>query len=352
MYLGTESTNHAFRHIALSLALREDQSAYEFTLNKVKDFLQNKFNYNYQPKFSMSHNHAGGLGALISVFPSIVRLRCKFHLDQSLERKLRGLGLKSHLTYIRWTVKMLSECKTQKDFDKLWILLEPEIKNLTGSDPFVKYFKEEIIDSNALWYCGASFVGKQKCNNSLEAMNRYLKSNWTKDEPKSVIEFFIVMEKAFDYYVRKCQEEKCMPVDCVMLREFYRKASLIISKKRIFKFDPTTFVFLRIPKRFKTSAPVREQETLERLTKVNQVITFIKENVDNRFENLSNFLKIDYFFSFYDVTKKKCSCKTFWNRGICKHLLASEISLGKIMDSYSQQIVEGSQVGRPKNLQL
>jgi len=300
----------------------------------------------------MSDHHPGGLAALISVFPSIIRRRCKFHLDQNGERKLRSLGLKKHIIYVRWTIKMLSECKSQEEFDSLWKLLEPEVEKITGSEAFMGYFKQEIIKSCSLWYCGASFVGKQKCNNSLEAMNRYLKSNWTKNESKSIPEFFIVMEKAFYYYIEKCNEEKCMPVDCTMLRQYYEKASEIISKNSIFKFDSATFAFLRIPKRYKTSLTIRENEIQERLKMVNDTIKFIKDNRDKRFESLPFFTKIDYFFSFYDATKKNCSCKNFWNRGVCKHLLASELTLGRISNPYSQQIVEGSNVGRPRNLQL
>lgn len=351
IFLGTESPNHTFRHIGFGLSLKEDQEAYEFALSSIKNYLKDSLNYTYEPKFSMSDHHLGGLSALSTVFPNITRLRCLFHIGQNVEKKLRSLGLKKHLIYVRWVLKILSESKSKEDFDNLWELLEPEIRKITESEPFVLYFKEQIIDSTSLWFCGASFIGKQKCNNSLEGLNRYLKSNWTKQESKSVPEFMVVMEKAFSYYVGKCREEKCMPVDCKFLREYYRKASEIIAKKHVFKLREDVFLFLKIPNRFKNSVQSREKETLERLLKVNETIEFIKNNENEKFASLSNYSKIGLFFSYYQITTKICSCKTFWNRGICKHVLASEMFLGRIEDPYTKKIVEGSQVGRPKNLQ-
>jgi len=273
----------------------------------------------------MSDHHRGGLSALTSVFPGIITLRCRFHLDQNIERKLRSLGLKTCIPYVRWAIKMLIEVNSKEEFDSLWTLLEPEIQNVTQNNGFLKYLKEEIIASDSLWFKGASFIGKQKCNNSLEAINKYLKSNWTKNESKSVHEFFITMEKSFDYYVTKCKEEKCMPTNCSFLRQYYQKASDFIEKKRIFKFKDNILAFLRISKKNKANAQVKNQHLEKRLREVDDDLKFARENYEQRFSELRTFLKICYFFNYYDSVRKVCTCKTFANRAICKHYLASEI---------------------------
>lgn len=299
----------------------------------------------------MSDHHFGGLSALTTIFPEIVTLRCRFHLDQNIERKLRSLNLKAHIPYIRWAIKMLSETNSKNEFDLLWSLLEPEIKEITQSSDFMKYLTENVISDRSLWFKGASFIGKQKCNNSLEAINKYLKTNWTKEESKSVQEFLIIMEKSFDYYVNICKEEKCMPNGCKFLRQYYQKASCYLEKKQIFKFNEHIFAFIRIPKKFKKNEQIRLRETELRIKEVTGRIEFAKKIYERRFSDLPTFLKICYYFNYYDSFSRICSCKTFANRGICKHQLASEMFMKKIKNPYREKIVQGTQIGRPKNLQ-
>ena len=349
--LGTEAPNHSFRFLALSLCLHENKNAYEFTLKTLKSFLLDKCGFEYNPKFAMSDAHLGGMAALSLVFPEITKLRCRFHLDQNIERKLRNLKLKAHISYVRWAINSLSNTKSKEEFLSLWILLEPEIKKITQSDSFVKYLKDEIIDSESIWYSGGSFVGKQKCNNSLEGINRYLKLNWTNEESKSVPEFFIVMQKAMDYYVTKCAEEKCMPTDCRNLKKYFENAQNLITNNQIYKYDNETFVFIRVPKRFKNTKISRKSEMESRIQKVEERIKFCRDNFQNRYESIIIYTKIFDFFRFYDVVKKECSCQTFLNRGICKHNLAVEIKLGRIKNPYQERIAEGSRVGRPRNMQ-
>ena len=120
----------------------------------------------------MSDNHAGGLAAIEAIFPGITKLRCFFHLSQNIQRKLATLNLKDHLVYIKWVLKTLKQADTQDNFHKIWELFKPEGKQITGSDELVEYMQKNIIKSEAKWFNGASFAGKQKCNNSLESMNR------------------------------------------------------------------------------------------------------------------------------------------------------------------------------------
>jgi len=350
--IGTEAPNHAFRHISFALCLHENTESYEFALKATTKYLLRHLNLDYKPKFSMSDAHLGGMKALSSVFPDIVKLRCRFHLDQNIERKLRALKLKNHIGYVRWVISSLAETKSKEEFLSLWRILEPEILSITNNESFNKYLNDEIINSESLWFNGASFIGKQKCNNSLEGMNRYLKSNWTRDESKSVPEFFVVMEKAMDYYVNKCREETCMSNECGKLRQLYKKSQAIIESNTIYEYDDRTFVFIRIPSRFKKKKAAHKAEIEQRVAKVAERISFCKENYSQRFSNIVYFTKIVDFFRFYDTVKKICSCNSFMKIGICKHMLASEIKLGRIKDPYQERVAEGANVGRPRNLQL
>ena len=62
---------------------------------------------------------------------------------------------------------MPNETHTKEEF----YLLEPEIRNSTLNYNFLEYLKEEIIDSDSLWF-RASFIGKQKWNNSSAAISK------------------------------------------------------------------------------------------------------------------------------------------------------------------------------------
>ena len=272
-------------------------------------------------------------------------------MDQNIERKMRSLKLKHYIEYVRWGINSLREAQSEEEFQSLWKILEPEIQKLTNCESFVKYLKNEVIDSEGLWYNGASFAGKQKCNNSLEGINRYLKNNWTRDESKSLPEFFVVTEKAVDSYVSKCNTEGCMPTSCCQLRKVFKKAQIIIENNEIFKYDEKTYVFIRIPRRFKKKNVTKKAEMELRKSKVNDRIGFCKNNYNQRFSSLENYTKIMCFFRFYDTQKKVCNCNKFMNKELCKHKLAAEITLGRIKDPYQEKIIEGSQVGRPKNLQ-
>jgi len=181
----------------------------------------------------MSDSHKGQLNAIKAIFPNIIRLRCAFHLYQNIQKKVRDFKLKPMIEYILWVTKTLKEAKTKDEFYLIWGLLKPELLDKTSNSDFVKGFEDDYVFSESIWYNGGSFLGKQKCNNSLEAMNRYLKDHWTDRRSRSVLEFFRIMEKCMKHYSDKCLEETCMPADLPSLKEYYTKAQTILTKHLI-----------------------------------------------------------------------------------------------------------------------
>ena len=298
----------------------------------------------------MSDSHKGELNAIKASFPGIVRLRCYFHLIQNIQKKVRDFDLKPKMEYIIWVTKTLREAKTGEEFKNIWTLLKPELIEKTSNQEFVNAFEQDYVNSDSIWFNGGSFISKQKCNNSLESMNRYLKDHWTDRRSRSVLEFFRVMELSFKHYCDKCREEHCMPTEVTCLREYYNKAQDILTKHLIFKIENDTFCFMRISSKYKASKEEKEKELEKKMKKVKERLDFTQKNIRSKFSSLVNFTKIHCFFQIFSLNMNQCSFNSFWNRGNCKHRLATLMHLERIQNPYIQRVQEGSLVGRPRNL--
>jgi len=109
----------------------------------------------------MSDAHKGQLNAISKVFPNATKLRCLFHLMQNIERKIRGHKQSSKMGYVKWMTYILQEALSEQEFLKIWSLLKPELLKVTDKD-FVQSYEKDFINSNAIWFRGGSFIGKQK----------------------------------------------------------------------------------------------------------------------------------------------------------------------------------------------
>jgi len=334
----------------MALSLHEDEGSYSFLYQTLKEALIKYFNFDFQPQYSLTDAHKGQLKAIKEAFPNIVRLRCFFHLLQNIHRLIHTHGVRENTHYILWVTNCLKEAQSESEFLATWKILKPELKEMT-KEKFVEEYEENYVKSEAKWFVGASFIGKQKTNNSLESINRYLKDNWTDRQSRSVPEFFQLMKSCFAYYNEKCNEETCMPAEARNRKEIFNKAEILVHKKQIYSIFPHLFAFFRIPKRDKKTKEVREQALTKKLEKVEERIKFYRLYHKNKFDCLINFTKIHCFFWFYDVNTDKCSCNKFMNEGICKHQIATLLSLKRVENAYSKKIQEASKVGRPRNLQ-
>jgi len=61
---------------------------------------------------------------------------------------------------------MLARSQVGAGFASTWELLKSELLEMTKEE-FVEEYEENYIKSEAKWFAGASFIGKQKANNSL-----------------------------------------------------------------------------------------------------------------------------------------------------------------------------------------
>jgi len=298
----------------------------------------------------MSDCHKGQLKAITEIFPDTVKLRCYFHLIQNIQRLAKNHKVKGNIDYILWVTKTIKESKNSSEFCKTWELLKPELLKMTNQ-AFIESYEDNHINSQAKWYAGASFIGKQKTNNSLESINRYLKDNWTQRSSRTVPEFFTIMKACFSYYNQKCEIETCMPAETRNRRKIFAKSEDILKKKQIFQIFPHLYAFIRLPKRFKKKKETREVELSKRLDKVEERINFIKTNLNHKFDDLPTFTKIQGFFQYFNFNEDICSCNSFMNTGCCKHQIATLVFLKKIKNPYNQRLNEPSQVRRPRNLQ-
>ena len=219
------------------------------------------------------------------------------------------------------------------------------------NDEFANNYEKDYVKSESLWYNGASFVGKQKTNNSLESINRYLKDIWVDRQSKSVKEFLTIMEKCFIHYNDQCKELKtCMPSDCKHEKEFFMKADTIIKEKLCYKINSFLYAFVRIPSNKKNNTQARNEELQKRILKVQERKKYTQINLPNKFNTLQTFTKIHCFFHIYDLEKKICTCSKFYKWGICKHRIATLTTTKKIENKYTKIIQEGASVGRPRNI--
>jgi len=63
--------------------------------------------------------------------------------------------------YVKWMAYALQEALVEQEFFKIWSLLKPELLKVTDED-FVQLYEKDFINSNAIWFRGGSFIGKQK----------------------------------------------------------------------------------------------------------------------------------------------------------------------------------------------
>ena len=160
--LGTESPGHNFRFGCLALSLHEDKESYAFTFKTLKQCLQEKFSFNFSPQFSLSDAHKGQIAAIKEVFPDTIKLRCTFHLMQNVQTKVQKYKQSKNLQYVYWVTKVLHEAPSSQELEEIWKLLKPELLKMTENEEFVKSYETDFVNSESLWYQGASFIGKQK----------------------------------------------------------------------------------------------------------------------------------------------------------------------------------------------
>jgi len=136
-----------------------------------------------------------------------------------------------------------------------------------------------------------------------------------------------------------------MPMETKYLKQFFHKAEIILKDKIIFRIKDSIYAFIRLPKRFKINEEKRKKSLRIRLEEVERRIQFVQ----SKFESLTTFTKLQCFFRYYCYNELKCSCQTFFDRGTCKHHLATLLHLKKIENPYLKMVSQGSQVGRPRN---
>ena len=298
----------------------------------------------------MSNCQKGQMNAITKVFQDTTKLRCYFHLIQNIQRMARNFKVHEKIEYILWVTKMLKEAKSELEFEQIWALLKSELLGMTTHN-FLKSYEDNFVNSQAKWFVGASFVGKQKTNNSLESINRYLKDNWTSRVSRTVPEFFVLLKNCFIYYNEKCSEKTCMPMDTRDRKEIFQKSEKVLEEKNIFSIFPDVYAFIRIAKKHRVNQDIRKIKLAQKMENIDERIEFLKENFNNKFANLTTFAKTQGSFHFFNSNSNICSCTHYMNTGTCKHQVATLLYLNKVKNPYKQQLNEASQVGRPRNLQ-
>ena len=174
--LSTETLNHNYRPIAFYVATSESILHTDFMLSNVKQFLKEKFNVDWTPKFVLTDNSDALIGGTKKAFThSYTHLACHFHLAKRIRDKTQGKDLREFKHFIFFGVKVLKNCLTKDFFKNTWILIKDYWKQNNVPQEFINCFEREYIDKEFSWYYGSAFPGKSGTNNSIESGNKIIK---------------------------------------------------------------------------------------------------------------------------------------------------------------------------------
>ena len=166
--IGTENINHCFRPVAFFLSSSESVNQVILMLTKFKDFLQNHFSFDFQPKFILTENcDALITGCGKSFNHQYVHLGCHFHITKKLREKSQASNMKEKKQQLFYGFKVLKNSQSLEYFKKAWEIIKKYWKDHNIPEEFIKAFENEY---------GVAFPGKSRTNNSIESGNNVLKN--------------------------------------------------------------------------------------------------------------------------------------------------------------------------------
>jgi len=185
-----------FRFIAGAIS-HEDTHSYERLLSRLKDVLEEKFQFKWNPSWSVLDAADSIINAVHKVFPNIQHYRCYFHIVKALKDKILRWKiseeksiLKENTGIILYFLSLLHQTKTDDDFFNLWKLIKKEWEQKTISKSFIDYFAKNYVN-NRKKQCWnrVSQIGHSLTNNSLERFHLNIKETYTDRKKLAINEF-------------------------------------------------------------------------------------------------------------------------------------------------------------------
>ena len=326
-----------------------------------------------------------------SVFPDILLIMCFFHFTLNITSKMSKrmfpskiikkseyldnltnfYDLKKEETNVIFKVKLhidyMRYLPTKKLFDKFFEIVNPFWAKYCKL--FLDYFKKTYVNTDGLtgWQSFIKFR-MPSTNNSLEALNKQIKSQVTNYQKMELADF---MDKLFSYIKDKSLEN--LKIEEFPSFPLIENSFWIISQYLVENFDDY-FVALenseqiyikdkdplfnyyyngKIAKKIKLFINNEENksEILEKFEKPTliQIKLLNEPKYIKSYEEIIDIIKIRKIEIIEeDITYSSCYCPTFFTRGICPHILACLLHKNLIMKPIS--IGTNKKRGRPKKV--
>jgi hypothetical protein len=91
--LSTEDINHQYRPVAFFISWAESTAQVTLMLTKLKEFLSEKFDFDFQPKFVLTDNSDALIAGCKKAFThDYIHLACHFHIGKNVKEKSQAKG--------------------------------------------------------------------------------------------------------------------------------------------------------------------------------------------------------------------------------------------------------------------
>jgi len=144
--VSTETIMHSFRPIAFFISWSESKAQVICLMTKLCEFMKEKFQYEFLPKFVMSDNSDAIISGIKEVFKhEYTHLACHFHLAKNLKEKTKSQDLKELKHEIFLGGKALKNSSSFSFFKNVWAIVKTYWEEKGIKRNLLKLFGKNIL---------------------------------------------------------------------------------------------------------------------------------------------------------------------------------------------------------------
>jgi len=314
--ISTENVDHNYRPVAFFVSWSESTAQTTLMLRKLSEFLLEKFNFDFKPKFILTDNSDALIAGCKQAFNhEYVHLACLFHIAKNVREKSQSTLLKDKKHLLFFGLKALKNSPTLPFFKKVWDIIKKYWQDNGVQSQFILTFEKEYILKGLQWHYGSAFPGKSRTNNSVESGNNVLKRFFNR-KPHNFKEFLAKMKEFIQEW--STVDKTSFPFQPTPSSKVIQAAEERAAIEKFFLSDQTPNL-LYYPRK---GVP---KETL--VIALNKLLG--RQNIPKDIEALHEGW---CYFRIINKSLYSCDCADFNKANFCKHSLAVKMIEGELQD--------------------
>eukprot|EP00033_Pygsuia_biforma_P007317 GCRY01008342.1.p1 GENE.GCRY01008342.1~~GCRY01008342.1.p1 ORF type:complete len:397 (+),score=19.53 GCRY01008342.1:174-1193(+) len=326
-----------FRAIAVALSSNEQRSSFFQFLSSVRNGIQRIHRFQWNVHSAMCDAALAIRNALKDVWPEIKIAMCWFHVSMNVKEKCRNLLPNEQAeTLVKRQLQILHSCITEEQFEKACQLALQSWRD-NGFTDFANYFENQWVHARPEWYCGF-LNGHANTNCAAERRNREIKDHYTFHNKLPLNQFLPMLERLLMNWSRT-DHMNFASSQAIPLKLETESCKLLRSRK-FFSFNGQVIC----------SGSMHPTVTTDDVARINGIALLDCQNFLQLEEVIASFHRITLDD---DGRPVQCSCVSFQNTLMCKHLLSVRFLFQHAtpsLEAWTFPIEQKRKRGRPKKV--